>query len=131
MNATSDDEFGYDFESDDEELLIQLAAKHEPPPAKQATNARALGPAPSAARKIIAGLEASRDVKTFKDHVYRSAGPAPGLVKKTEEPLVNLWDIDQKQDLSVPAAANGTVAYPDCEHECRVVNFGDKQVVNR
>ncbi|RFU78487.1 exonuclease v [Trichoderma arundinaceum] len=107
MIQTSDDEFGYDFETDDEELLIQLASNHSPPP-KQSTNTLALGPAPSTDKKTIASLEAVRETKTFQEHIYRTDAPPFGFVKKTDTSTA-----DQKEALSSPSPVDKHVAYPD------------------
>lgn len=122
MNAsaiqTSDDEFGYNFESDDEELLLQLASNSSPP-LKQSTDPVALGPAPSTAKKTISSFEASREIKASKEikisqkYVYRSDAPAFGFVKKIEASAATTT---QKQALSSTSSVNETVIYPDREH---------------
>jgi exonuclease V len=126
MNAaviqTSDDEFGYDFETDDEELLIQLASNHSPP-LKQSTDPLALGPAPSTAKKTISSFEVSRDVKTFHEHVYPRNGLALGPVKKLESPTptATTRSTDQKPILSTPSTTHDPVVYPDCEYGFNIV----------
>lgn len=120
MNAaaiqTSDDEFGYDFETDDEELLIQLASNASLP-LNQSVDAVALIAATSAAKKTIAGFEASQDVKSFHEHVYPRSALAlnPGI--KGKAPEAPIWGVDQKQAVPTSSSAHDPVAYPDCEHE--------------
>ncbi|KAH6608436.1 exonuclease v [Trichoderma cornu-damae] len=112
MNAsavqTSDDEFGYDFETDDEELLIQLASNHGRP-----TDRLALGPAPGDSKKPIPSPEASADTATLQRRVYGGDVPARGFAKKTEAPAATVRDTDQRQTFSAPSPDNETVAYPD------------------
>lgn len=116
MNAaaiqTSDDEFGYDFETDDEELLIQLATNASLPP-KQ-TDAVALITAASTAKQTIAGLKASQHVKSFHERVDPREAPALGPGNKGKAPEIPVWDTDQKRAAS---SAHDPVAYPDCEHK--------------
>ncbi|KAL7792041.1 deoxyribonuclease domain-containing protein [Trichoderma ceciliae] len=116
MNAsaiqTSDDEFGYDFETDDEELLIQLASNHSPP-RKRSTDPVLPGPAPSTAKKTIPSVDTSWDGKAYQGNVYRSDAPPFGLGKKIEASTATLWGTGQKQALSSPSSAQGSVAYPD------------------
>ncbi|PTB66779.1 hypothetical protein BBK36DRAFT_1117806 [Trichoderma citrinoviride] len=109
MNAslaqTSDDEFGYDFESDDEELLIQLASKHSLPP-KQSTDTIALGAAPSA------HFEASQENKQSQKYALRSAAIPLSQVEKKQEPSPTPTK-DLKQAFPSASSVDGTVIYPD------------------
>ncbi|KAL7932996.1 deoxyribonuclease domain-containing protein [Trichoderma chlorosporum] len=107
---TSDDEFGYDFESDDEELLIQLASNH-PPPLKQSTDAVALVSAASAPKKTTSSFETSGEVETPQKYVYRrDASESDGLFAKIETPISTT---DQKEIHSTSSSVNGAIAYPD------------------
>ncbi|KAK1249428.1 hypothetical protein MKX07_002944 [Trichoderma sp. CBMAI-0711] len=101
---TSDDEFGYDFESDDEELLIQLASNHALP-LKQSTDAGALGPI-----KTSSSLEASQENKLSQKYALRSAAIPLSQVEKEEEPSPTR---DLKQAFSSASSVDGTVIYPD------------------
>ncbi|KAL7807616.1 deoxyribonuclease domain-containing protein [Trichoderma gracile] len=107
---TSDDEFGYDFESDDEELLIQLASNNALP-LKQSTDAVALGPAPSAAVKTGSSFEASsQENKLSQKYALRSAAIPLSQVELKEEPSPTR---DLKQAFSSASSVDGTVIYPD------------------
>ncbi|EGR51091.1 uncharacterized protein TRIREDRAFT_75235 [Trichoderma reesei QM6a] len=101
---TSDDEFGYDFESDDEELLIQLASNHALP-LNQSTDAGALGPI-----KTSSSLEASQENKLSQKYALRSAAIPLSQVEKKEEPSPTR---DLKQAFSSASSVDGTVIYPD------------------
>ncbi|UKZ54107.1 hypothetical protein TrVGV298_007913 [Trichoderma virens] len=115
---TSDDEFGYDFESDDEELLIQLASNHSPP-LKQSTDPVALVTASSTAKKTNSSFEASREVKTSQTYVYRSdASPSNGFVTKVE---TSTSTTDQKRTISSPSPVSETVAYPDLTNALQAI----------
>lgn len=120
MNAaaiqSNDDEFGYDFESDDEELLIQLASNASLP-LKQSTDAVALIAAASAAKKTVAGFKASQDVKTFHQHVYPRDALALSPSNKGKAPEVPVRGAEQKRALPSASSAHDPVAYPDCEHD--------------
>ncbi|KAL7911713.1 deoxyribonuclease domain-containing protein [Trichoderma velutinum] len=110
---TSDDEFGYDFEPDDEELLIQLASTHSPPLKSTDDVNRAVVPASSTVKKTTAGFEASREIKTSQKYVYRSyASPSNGFAIK-EEISTSTSTTDQKQVISSPPPLSSAVAYPD------------------
>jgi exonuclease V len=104
---TSDDEFGYDFESDDEELLIQLASNHALP-LNQSTDAGALGPI-----KTSSSLEASQENKLSQKYALRSAAIPLSQVEKKEEPSPTR---DLKQAFSSASSVDGTVIYPDRKH---------------
>ncbi|GFP57820.1 exonuclease V [Trichoderma asperellum] len=116
MNAaaiqTSDDEFGYDFETDDEELLIQLATNASLPP-KQTTDAVALITAASTAKQTVAGLKASQHVKSFHEREGSRDAPALSPGNKGKAPEVPVWDTDQKRAVSSASSAHDPVAYPD------------------
>ncbi|KAL7942595.1 deoxyribonuclease domain-containing protein [Trichoderma barbatum] len=115
---TGDDEFGYDFESDDEELLIQLASNHSPP-LKQSTDAIALGPAASAAKKSASSFETSREIKTSQRYVYRSdAAPSNGFVQNFE---TSTTTIDKKQIITSVSSVNETVIYPDLTNALQAI----------
>lgn len=124
MNAaaiqTSDDEFGYDFETDDEELLIQLATNASLPP-KQTTDAVALITAASTAKQTVAGLKASQHVKSFHEREGFRDAPALSPGNKGKAPEVPVWDTDQKRAVSSASSAHDPVAYPDCEHRLDLV----------
>lgn len=109
---TSDDEFGYDFESDDEELLIQLASKNALP-LKQPPDAIGPGPAPSTAIKTSASFEALQENKQSQRYALRSAAIPLSQVETKEEPSPNK---DLKQAFSSAPSVDGTVIYPDREH---------------
>ncbi|KAL6872845.1 exonuclease V a 5' deoxyribonuclease domain-containing protein [Trichoderma novae-zelandiae] len=113
MNAsvaqTSDDEFGYDFESDDEELLIQLASNHSLPP-KQSTDAVALGPALSTAKRANSSFQASQEIKQSQKYALRSAAIPLSQVEKTGAPAPAK---DVKQAFSSVTSVDETVIYPD------------------
>lgn len=106
---TSDDEFGYDFESDDEELLIQLASNNALP-LKQPPDAIGPGPAPSTAIKTSASFEALQENKQSQRYALRSAAIPLSQVKTKEEPSPNK---DLKQAFSSAPSVDGTVIYPD------------------
>lgn len=119
MNAaaqTSDDEFGYDFETDDEELLFQLASNASLA-LKPSTDAVALVAAANGAKKTVASFKAPEDVKAFHGHVYPRDAPALSPGNKGKAPEVSVWDTEQKRALSSPSSAHDPVAYPDCEQE--------------
>ncbi|KAL6904095.1 deoxyribonuclease domain-containing protein [Trichoderma evansii] len=115
MNAaaiqTSDDEFGYDFETDDEELLIHLASNASLP-LKQSTDAVALITAASAAKKTT-GFKASQGVKTFHEHVYPREALALSPGSKGKAPEVPIQGIVQERTLPSASSAHDPVAYPD------------------
>lgn len=116
MNAaalqTSDDEFGYDFETDDEELLIQLATNASLPP-KQTTDAVALITAASTAKQTVAGLKASQHVKSFRERADPREPPALSPGNKGKAPAIPVWDTDQKRAVPSASSAHDPVAYPD------------------
>lgn len=108
----SDDEFGYDFETDDEELLIQLASNAS----KQSADAVALIAAASSAEKTVAGFKASQEVKAFHERVYPHDALALSPGNKGKAPEVSVRG-EQKRALSSASSAHDPVAYPDCEQE--------------
>ncbi|KAH0526782.1 hypothetical protein TsFJ059_010063 [Trichoderma semiorbis] len=110
---TSDDEFGYDFETDDEELLIQLASTHSPPLKSTDDVNRAVVPASSSAKKTTSSFEALGEVTSSQKYVYRSyVSPSNGFAIK-EEISASTSTIDQKQNISPAPSVNAAVAYPD------------------
>lgn len=116
----SDDEFGYDFETDDEELLIQLASNAS----KQSTDAVALIAAASSAEKTVAGFKASQEVKAFHERVYPHDALALTPGNKGKAPEAPVWGADQKRARSSASSAHDPVAYPDCEHEFNFTVLG-------
>ncbi|KAM0463216.1 hypothetical protein ACHAPV_003344 [Trichoderma viride] len=104
----SDDEFGYDFETDDEELLIQLASNAS----KQSADAVALIAAASSAEKTVAGFKASQEVKAFHERVYPHDALALSPGNKGKAPEVSVRG-EQKRALSSASSAHDPVAYPD------------------
>lgn len=115
----SDDEFGYDFETDDEELLILLASDAS----KQSTDAVALIAAASAAEKTVAGFKASQEVKAFHERAYPHDALALSPGNKGKAPEVSVWRAEQKRVVPSASSAHDTVAYPDCEHEFDLTNL--------
>ncbi|KAL6694058.1 deoxyribonuclease domain-containing protein [Trichoderma pleuroticola] len=110
---TSDDEFGYDFETDDEELLIQLASTHSPPLKSTEDVNRAVVPAAGTAQKTTSSFEALREVESSQKYVYRSyASPSNGFAIK-EEISVSTSTTDQEQSISSPPSVSTAIAYPD------------------
>ncbi|KAL6817348.1 deoxyribonuclease domain-containing protein [Trichoderma sp. SZMC 28015] len=110
---TSDDEFGYDFETDDEELLIQLASTHSPPLKSTDDVNRAVVPASGTAKKATSRFEDSREVTSSQKYVYRSyASPSNGFAIK-EEISASTSMTDEKQSISFPPSESAVVAYPD------------------
>ncbi|KAL6816358.1 deoxyribonuclease domain-containing protein [Trichoderma camerunense] len=110
---TSDDEFGYDFETDDEELLIQLASTHSPPLKSTDDVNRAVVPASSSAKKTISSFEDLREVTSSQKYVYRSyASPSNGFAIK-EEISASTSVTDEKQINPSPPSISASVAYPD------------------
>lgn len=107
----SDDEFGYDFETDDEELLIQLASDAS----KQSTDAVALIAAASAAEKTVAGFKASQEVKAFHERAYPHDALELSPGNKGKAPEASVRRAEQKRGVSSASSAHDTVAYPDCE----------------
>ncbi|TFB00464.1 putative exonuclease V [Trichoderma ghanense] len=114
---TSDDEFGYDFESDDEELLLQLASNHSLP-LKQSTDAVAPGPAPSAAIKAGSTFDASQENKQSQKYALRSAAIPLSQVEPKEEPSPTK---DVKQAFSSASSVDGTVIYPDLSSALKAI----------
>jgi exonuclease V len=112
----SDDEFGYDFETDDEELLIQLASDASLP-LKQSTDAVALIAAASAAEKTVAGIKASQEVKAFHEQVYPRDALALTPGNEGKAPEVSVRNAERKRAPPSASPAHDTVAYPDCEQE--------------
>ncbi|KAL7924468.1 deoxyribonuclease domain-containing protein [Trichoderma austrokoningii] len=111
MNAASDDEFGYDFETDDEELLIQLASNASLS-LKPSTDAVALIAAANGA-KTVTGFKASQDVKTLHEHVFPRDALALSPGNKGKAPEVSVWDTEEQRALSSASPAHDPVAYPD------------------
>ncbi|OPB47144.1 hypothetical protein A0O28_0072680 [Trichoderma guizhouense] len=110
---TSDDEFGYDFETDDEELLIQLASTHSPPLKSTDDVNRAVVPASGTAKKTTSSFEALGEVTSSQKYVYRSyASPSNGFAIK-EEISASTSMTDEKQSISFPPSESAVVAYPD------------------
>ncbi|KAK4070704.1 hypothetical protein Trihar35433_5171 [Trichoderma harzianum] len=110
---TSDDEFSYDFETDDEELLMQLASTHSPPLKSTDDVNRAVVPASGTAKKTASSFEASREIETSQNYVYRSyASPSNGSAIK-EEVSASTSMTDEKQSISFPPSVSAAVAYPD------------------
>ncbi|PNP46921.1 hypothetical protein TGAMA5MH_01874 [Trichoderma gamsii] len=105
----SDDEFGYDFETDDEELLIQLASNAS----KQSTDAVALIAAASSAEKTVAGFKASQEVKAFHERVYPHDALALTAGNKGKALEAPVWGANQNRALSSASSAHDPVAYPD------------------
>lgn len=113
---TSDDEFGYDFETDDEELLIQLASTHSPPLKSTDDVNRAVVPASGTAKKATSSFEASREVTSSQKYVYRSyASPSNGFAIK-EEVSTSTSTTDQEQSISSLPSVSAAVVYPDREY---------------
>lgn len=113
---TSDDEFGYDFETDDEELLIQLASTHSPPLKSTDDVNRAVVPASGTAKKATSSFKALGEVTSSQNYVYRSyASPSNGFAIK-EEISASTSTTDQKQSISFPPSESAVVAYPDREY---------------
>ncbi|KAL7783925.1 deoxyribonuclease domain-containing protein [Trichoderma afarasin] len=110
---TSDDEFGYDFETDDEELLIQLASTHSPPLKSTEDVNRAVVPASGSAKKKTSNFEDSREVETSQKYVYRNyASPSNGFAIK-KEIFSSTSVTDDIQSISFPPSESAVVAYPD------------------
>ncbi|KKP07356.1 hypothetical protein THAR02_00553 [Trichoderma harzianum] len=110
---TSDDEFGYDFETDDEELLIQLASTHSPPLKSTDDVNRAVVPASSFAKKTTSSFEALGEVTSSQKYVYRSyESPSNGFAIK-EEISASTSMTDEKQSILFPPPESAVVAYPD------------------
>lgn len=113
---TSDDEFGYDFETDDEELLIQLASTHSPPLKSTDDVNRAVVPASSSAKKTSSSFDALGEVTSSQKYVYRSyASPTNGFAIK-EEISASTSMTDEKESISFPPSVGAAVAYPDREY---------------
>lgn len=112
---TSDDEFGYDFETDDEELLIQLASTHSPPLKSTDDVNRAVVPASGTAKKTTSSFEALGEVTSSQKYVYRSyASPSNGFATK-EKISTSTSMTDEKQSISSPSVS-AAVVYPDREY---------------
>lgn len=112
---TSDDEFGYDFETDDEELLIQLASTHSPPLKSTDDVNRAVVPASSFAKKTTSSFEALGEVTSSQKYVYRSyASPSNGFAIKEE--ITASTSMTDEKSISFPPSVSAAVAYPDREY---------------
>ncbi|KAL6818295.1 deoxyribonuclease domain-containing protein [Trichoderma sp. SZMC 28013] len=110
---TSDDEFGYDFETDDEELLIQLASTHSPPLKSTDDVNRAVVPAAGTAKKTTSSFDASREVTSSQKYVYRNYASPSNRFAVEEEISVSTSTTDQKQSISSPPSVSTAIVYPD------------------
>lgn len=113
---TSDDEFGYDFETDDEELLIQLASTHSPPLKSTDDVNRAVVPAAGTAKKTTSSFDASREVTSSQKYVYRNYASPSNRFAVEEEISVSTSTTDQKQSISSPPSVSTAIVYPDREY---------------